>query len=84
MSKMYQIIEALCRAHHTNVTAMCRELDIGRSTLTELKQGRTQTLSAATTSKIAGYFNVSVAYLLKAARQQMRKLNSRSSAGQTM
>ena len=64
MSKMYQIIEALCRAHHTNVTAMCRELDIGISTLTELKQGRTQTLSAATTSKIAGYFNVSVAYLL--------------------
>ena len=64
MTKMYQIIEALCRAHHTNVTAMCRELGIGRSTLTELKQGRTQTLSAATTSKIAGYFNVSVAYLL--------------------
>lgn len=27
MSKMYQIIEALCRAHHTNVTAMCRELE---------------------------------------------------------
>ncbi len=64
MPKMYQIIETLCRERHTNVTAMCRELGIGRSTLTELKQGRTQTLSAATTSKIAGYFNVSVAYLL--------------------
>ena len=64
MAGMYQIIEELCRAHHTNVTAMCRDLQIGRSTLTELKQGRTQTLSATTTSKIAGYFHVSVAYLL--------------------
>ncbi len=64
MAGMYEIIESLCRAHHTNVTAMCRDLDIGRSTLTELKQGRTQTLSATTTSKIAGYFHVSVAYLL--------------------
>lgn len=64
MPKMYETIDALCRAHHTNVTALCRELNIGRSTLTELKQGRTQTLSAGTTSKIAGYFGVSVAYLL--------------------
>ena len=64
MTGMYKIIESLCRENHTNVTAMCRELGIGRSTLTELKQGRTQTLSATTTSKIAGYFHVSVAYLL--------------------
>lgn len=64
MSKTFDLIEALCKANHTNITAMCRDLNISRSTLTELKQGRSQSLSAATTNKIARHFNVSVSYLL--------------------
>lgn len=64
MPKMYAIIEALCKANRTNITAMCRDLNISRSALTELKQGRSQSLSAATTNKIAQYFGVTVAYLL--------------------
>lgn len=64
MAKMFEIIEGLCKARHTTITGMCRDLGIGRSTLTELKQGRSQSLSTSTTNKIAKYFNVSVAYLL--------------------
>ncbi len=64
MEKMYQVIEQLCQQRKTNVTAMCRDLGIGRSVLSELKSGRTQMLSTANTEKIAQYFGVSVEYLL--------------------
>jgi len=64
VKNMYQTIEELCRIRNTNVTAMCRELEISRSVLSELKAGRTQTLSANNAEKIAAYFGVSVGYLL--------------------
>ena len=64
MENMYRVIEQLCQQRKTNVTAMCRELGISRSVLSELKAGRTQTLSTHNTEKIAGYFGVSVGYLL--------------------
>lgn len=43
---------------------MCKEAKISRAPLTELKMGRSKTLSSATLSKIASYFGVSVDYLL--------------------
>ena len=64
MADMYSKIEQLCKENNTNITAMCRLLDISRSTLSELKAGRTKTLSAEYTTKIASYFHVSVDYLL--------------------
>lgn len=64
MGNMYRTIEQLCQIKRTNVTAMCRELEISRSVLSELKAGRTQTLSTHNTEKIAQYFGVSVGYLL--------------------
>ncbi len=64
MDSMYKLIEQLCQERGTNVTAMCRELDISRSVLSELKSGRTQVLSVTNTEKIAKYFGVSVSYLL--------------------
>ncbi len=60
---MYKKIEALCKEHNTNVTAMCKDLGITRAALSELKSGRTKSLSADKLFKIAEHFNVSPQYL---------------------
>lgn len=64
MLTIYERIDALCKERRTNVTAMCKELSIARSSLSELSRGRSKTLSADKMSKIAKYFGVSVDYLL--------------------
>ena len=64
MSELYNLIESLCKEKGTNITAMCKAAKISRAPLTELKMGRSKTLSSATLSKIASYFGVSVDYLL--------------------
>lgn len=64
MSSMYATIDRLCKEQGVNVTAMCRELKITRSALSELKSGRTRSLSSDYTAKIASYFNVSVDWLM--------------------
>lgn len=63
MVEMYSRINDLCKAKGTNVTAMCRELDIARSSLSELNRGRTKSLSYEYISKIANYFDVSPDYI---------------------
>ncbi len=63
MSNMYSRIDRLCKNNHTNVTELCRELKIGRSSLSELSRGRSKKLNAESTAKIAEYFNVSPSYL---------------------
>lgn len=63
MSKMYERIQQLCKDKGVTVSQMCRELKITRSCLSELSQGRTETLSAVNTGKIARYFGVSASYL---------------------
>lgn len=64
MSELYNLIESLCKEKGINITAMCKAAKISRAPLTELKMGRSKTLSSATLSKIAAYFGVSVDYLL--------------------
>ena len=44
MSRMYDIIQELCRRDGTDVTKMCRALKIPRSTLSELASGCTKPL----------------------------------------
>ena len=61
---MYNRIESLCKEHGINITRMCKEASVTIALLTELKMGRTETLTAKTLSKIAAYFNVSVDYLI--------------------
>ncbi len=63
MSEMYKRIEELCRENNITVTQLCRELSITRSCLSELHKGRSETLSAKNTQKIAERFGVSVKYL---------------------
>lgn len=64
MSEMYDRINALCKNSHTNITRLCRELNIGRSALSELASGRTRSLSAVTMAKIAEYFGVTTDYII--------------------
>lgn len=66
MSDLYNRIEELCTGRGATITAMCKESGASRASLSDLKMGRKQSLSADTLSKIAGYFGVSVDYLLGA------------------
>jgi transcriptional regulator with XRE-family HTH domain len=43
---------------------MCLDLGLSKSTLSDIKSGRKKGVSTETAKKIAGYFNVSVGYLL--------------------
>ena len=64
MSEIYQRIENLCKKAGINITIMCKATGVPRSALSDYKAERTKSLSAATLSKIATYFGVSVDYLL--------------------
>lgn len=64
MSDLYNRIENLCNDSGITITAMCRDSGASRASLSDLKFGRKQKLSADTLSKIARYFNVSIDYLL--------------------
>ena len=66
MDDLYNRIEKLCQQAGVRVGTMCREIGIGTSVLADLKSGRKKSLSTVTISKIAGYFNVSIDYLLGA------------------
>lgn len=64
MSDLYNRIALLCKENGKSVTTMCREAGASRASLSDLKMGRNQNLSADTLSKIATYFGVSVDHLL--------------------
>ena len=64
MNEMYIRIESLCKDRGINITQMCRDAEIPRGNLTDLKKGRTAALSTKTLVKISEYFGVSVEYLL--------------------
>lgn len=59
---MYEKIQELCDDKGIKVATLCRETGVPKSTISELKQGRTKTLSTQNLSKIAQYFNVSLDY----------------------
>lgn len=64
MSDLYERIAQLCEKRGINITILCKESGASRGSLTDLKVGRKQSLSTATLSKIASYFDVSTDYLL--------------------
>lgn len=59
---MYEKIQYLCDENNIKLAHLCKEANIPKSTLSELKQGRTKTLSTQTLSKIANYFHISLDY----------------------
>lgn len=76
MSKMYERIREL--AGSMSDTELCKQSGVSRSTLSELKFGRTEQLSVKNLNKLANFFNVSVDEL---ADQQKEKPTSISASG---
>ena len=64
MSTLYNRIDQLCKNRKVSITVMCKEAEVSRASLSDLKMGRNQSLSADTLSKIASFFGVTVDYLL--------------------
>jgi transcriptional regulator with XRE-family HTH domain len=64
MGNLYETIQNLCQRDGIRPGRLCDQLGLSRGLMTDLKMGRKKSLSAETAQKIAGYFGVSVAYLL--------------------
>lgn len=64
MANLYENIEKLCKQRGVNVTTMCKESGASRGSLTDLKNGRKQSLKYETLDKIASYFGTSVDVLV--------------------
>ena len=63
MENLYSKIVALCEDKKISLAQMAKESGISKNILTELKMGRTKTLSMRSLNKIADYFSVSVDFL---------------------
>ena len=64
MENLFVRIESLCQQKGIRPGRLCDELGLSRGLMTDLKMGRKKTVSAETAQKIAGFFGVSVGYLL--------------------
>ena len=64
MCTLYKTIIDLCDKKGVSGIRMCLDLGLSKSTLSNMKSGRTAGLSASTAQKIASYLGVSVGYLL--------------------
>ncbi len=73
---MYNRIEQLCKKNGTDVTKMCRELNIPRSSLSELKSGRAKSISADKVAKIANFFGVSALYITDGIEEEKPLVNN--------
>jgi transcriptional regulator with XRE-family HTH domain len=70
MANLYENIEKLCKQRGVNVTTMCKESGASRGSLTDLKNGRKQTLKYETLEKIASYFGTSVDTLVSGEQKE--------------
>ncbi len=59
---MYEKIQGLCDGKSITFAELSRETGVPKTTLSDLKQGRSKSLSAQNLSKIAQFFGVSVDY----------------------
>lgn len=64
---LYEVIEQLCFDRGINVTELCNGTGIARSVLTDLKNGRSKSLSMNKIWKIAQFFGVSTDSFFEAA-----------------
>lgn len=63
MTDVYERINGLCKENGINITIMCKQLNITRTILSELKSGRTKEVSDSIVEKIANFFNVHSDYI---------------------
>lgn len=78
MANLYENIEKLCKQRGVNVTTMCKESGASRGSLTDLKNGRKQTLKYETLDKIASYFGTSVDALVSGNQKENPPLQPQS------
>ena len=64
MCNLYDRIKTACEAKGITVSALCLQLGMSKSVLSDLKSGRKKTLSADTLSKIAAHLSVTADFLL--------------------
>ena len=64
MGTLYEKIQDLFKNKGVSGSRMCLDLGLSKSTMSDLKYGRTKGMSTATAQKIASYFDVSLGYLL--------------------
>ena len=64
MFNLYKRIDLFCKDMNISITKMCVEAGITRSVMSELKSGRSQTLSSETIKKISNYFDISTKFLM--------------------
>lgn len=74
MFNLYETILGLCESRGISVYKMSKESGVSRSVMTELKSGRTQSLSTESLQKIASYFNVPVDFLLDIGEPSQRDI----------
>ena len=60
----YAVIKELCNEKGINIAALAQGTGIRNSVFTELKMGRTRSLSVVTLKKIADYFDVPLDYFV--------------------
>lgn len=61
---LYDIIKSECKKKNVSVSRMALDLGMSKSTMSALKNGTTQSLSAPKLKMVADYLGVSVSYLL--------------------
>lgn len=64
MDDLYERIQTLCKKKGVSGGKMCLDIGLSKSTLSDLKHGRTKTLSTKNAQKFASYLGVTVGYLL--------------------
>lgn len=64
MDDLYERIQSLCKEKGVSGGKMCVDIGLSKSTLSDLKHGRTKTLSTKNAQKFASYLGVTVDYLL--------------------
>lgn len=64
MSTLYDRIQKSCENAGISVSAMCLELGMSKSTMSDLKAGRKKSLTSDTVTKIAAFLGVSTDSLL--------------------
>lgn len=60
MGTLYERISDLCKSNGVSRSKMCLDLGLSKSTMSDMKSGRTKGVSMPTAQKIAGYFGITV------------------------
>ena len=72
---LYDRIISLCKIKGVTGSRMCLDLGLSKSTMSEMKAGRTKGISTTTAQKIASYFGVTIGYLLGEEEKEKKPVN---------